>query len=69
MWKAAPSVKSESTHLAAKLHMQNDFEKKIFFFFTIYVYEYTVADMPAEGAADPITDGCEPPWGCWELNP
>ena len=17
---------------------------------------------------DPITDGCKPPWGCWELN-
>ena len=19
-------------------------------------------------ASDPIIDGCEPPWGCWELN-
>jgi hypothetical protein len=21
-----------------------------------------------KGEADPITDGCEPPCGCWELN-
>jgi hypothetical protein len=21
------------------------------------------------GASDPVTDGCEPPCGCWELNP
>jgi hypothetical protein len=23
--------------------------------------------MPEE-ASDPVTDGCEPPCGCWELN-
>ena len=28
------------------------------------------ADTPAgqKRASDPITDGCEPPCGCWELN-
>ena len=25
------------------------------------------SDTP-EGASDLITDGCEPPCGCWELN-
>jgi hypothetical protein len=25
------------------------------------------SDTPEEGS-DPITDGCEPPCGCWELN-
>jgi hypothetical protein len=25
------------------------------------------SDTPKE-ASDPITDGCEPPCGCWELN-
>jgi hypothetical protein len=25
------------------------------------------SDTPEE-ASDPITDGCEPPRGCWELN-
>jgi hypothetical protein len=40
--------------------------KKIYF----YLNEYTVAvysDTP-ERESDPITDGCEPPGGCWELN-
>ena len=35
------------------------------------LYEYTVAvfrHTPVECASDPITDGCEPPCGCWELN-
>jgi hypothetical protein len=34
-----------------------------------FPYEYTVAvfrHTPEEGI--PITDGCEPPWSCWELN-
>ena len=25
-------------------------------------------DSPEEGMMNPITDGCEPPCGCWELN-
>jgi hypothetical protein len=24
--------------------------------------------MHEKRASDPITDGCEPPCGCWELN-
>jgi hypothetical protein len=24
--------------------------------------------MHRKRASDPITDGCEPPYGCWELN-
>ena len=35
------------------------------------LYEYTVAvfrHTPVECASDPITDCCDPPCGCWELN-
>jgi len=35
-----------------------------------YMYVNTLSlssDTPEEGS-DPITDGCEPPYGCWELN-
>jgi hypothetical protein len=43
-----------------------------FFFLKIYlfyVYEYTVAVFRHQKrASDPITDGCELPCGCWELN-
>jgi hypothetical protein len=44
------------------------------FFFKYYlfnVYEYTVAvfrHTRRRQASDPITDGYEPPCGCWELN-
>jgi hypothetical protein len=43
---------------------------RIFFFFLFYVYEYTVAVFrdTRRGHQIPITDGCEPPCGCWELN-
>jgi hypothetical protein len=38
--------------------------------YSFYVYEYTVAVclQTHQKALDPITDGCEPPCGCWELN-
>jgi hypothetical protein len=32
-----------------------------------YLYEYTVA-LLRDTRIDPITDGCELPCGCWELN-
>ena len=40
------------------------------FIYLFYVYEYTVADFrhSRRGLLDPITDGCELPCGCWELN-
>jgi hypothetical protein len=39
------------------------------FFFKVYVYEYTVSVLThLKRALDPITDGCEPPCGCSELN-
>jgi hypothetical protein len=45
------------------------FLKKIYVF---YLYAYTVAvfrHTPKECIRpDPITNGCEPPCGCWELN-
>jgi hypothetical protein len=31
--------------------------------YTIAVFRHT-----RKGHMDPITDGCEPPYGCWELN-
>jgi len=42
-----------------------------FFFFkkrSVYLsYEYTVTVFNTQGE-DSITDGCEPPCGCWDLN-
>jgi hypothetical protein len=34
------------------------------------MYECSAAYTPAgqKRAWDPLTDGCEPPCGCWELN-
>jgi hypothetical protein len=39
----------------------------LFFFLKIYLHKYTVADSE-EYLSDLITDGCEPPCGCWDLN-
>jgi hypothetical protein len=47
----------------------------VFFSFSFFknylfnVYEYTsYLQTHQKGALDPITDGCEPPCGCWELK-
>jgi hypothetical protein len=34
--------------------------------YLFYIHEYTVAVF--KRVSDPMTDGCEPPCGCWELN-
>ncbi|CAO2580696.1 hypothetical protein LEMLEM_LOCUS1572, partial [Lemmus lemmus] len=41
-----------------------------FFFLNIFIYWLYTACFPAhqKRASDLITDGCEPPCGCWELN-
>jgi hypothetical protein len=46
------------------------FLKKNTYFYFFNVYEYTVAVFrhTRRERWDPITDGCEPPCGCWELN-
>ena len=40
------------------------------YLFTYYVYNILSVCMPIgqKRAPDLITDGCEPPCGCWELN-
>ena len=42
------------------------------FFFKIYLFiicKYTVAVFRHQKrASDLVTDGCEPPCGCWDLN-
>jgi len=41
----------------------------LFFRFTYFMCEDTVTVFRHQKrASDPITDGCEPPCGCWELN-
>ena len=60
------------------LSVQFDFYLNTFYFFFkyylfiyFYLYEYTVVvfrHTPVEYASAPITDGCEPPCDCWELN-
>jgi hypothetical protein len=48
--------------------------KDVFFFLKIYLFimcKYTVAVFrPSRRGreSDLITDGCEPPCGCWDLN-
>jgi hypothetical protein len=43
-----------------------------YFFFLRFIYLFNVGEYTTfalfRGASDPITDGCEPPCGCWELN-
>jgi hypothetical protein len=34
----------------------------------MYVSTLSLSSDTTEEASDPITDGCEPPCGCWELN-
>jgi hypothetical protein len=36
----------------------------------VHLYEYTVVCLQTlqNRVSDPITDGCEPPCGCWKLN-
>jgi hypothetical protein len=45
---------------------------KLLFLFKIYLfyeYEYTVTIFRHQKRASyPITDGCQPPCGCWEFN-
>jgi len=46
------------------------FQNLFIYLFTYYVYSVLLTYMPThqKAAPDPITDGCEPPCGCWELN-
>jgi hypothetical protein len=40
------------------------------FIYLSYVWVHcSCLQTPQKSALDPITDGCEPPCGCWELNP
>ena len=34
----------------------------------MYVRTLLLSSDTQKRASDPITDGCEPPCGCWELN-
>ena len=43
-------------------------KKKIIYLLCIHYSVYVYACRPEEGTPDLITDGCEPPCGCWELN-
>jgi hypothetical protein len=36
--------------------------------YLLYLYEYTVFQVHQKRASDPISDGCESPCSCWELN-
>jgi hypothetical protein len=38
------------------------------FFFLICLFKYCFLQTHQKRASDPISDGCEPPCGCWELN-
>jgi hypothetical protein len=45
------------------------FKRYLFIYLLIIIYKYTVAVFTHQKrASDLITDGCEPPCGCWDLN-
>jgi hypothetical protein len=44
------------------------FLKDLFIYFLFVATLLLSSDTPEEGHWIPITDGCEPPRGCWELN-
>jgi len=48
------------------LSQQGHFLNKDLFIYSMYVSTLSLSDQ--KRASDPITDGCEPPCGCWELN-
>jgi hypothetical protein len=51
--------------------MTNNFQFYIFcciFFKDLFIFIYEYTDIHHKSALDPITDGCEPPCSCWELN-
>jgi hypothetical protein len=51
------------------LSLSNMFLKDFIIFKRFYAYEYTtIALFRHIRRGHPITDGCEPPCGCWELN-
>lgn len=53
-------------HLVMSPYIPAPFKKICIYF---YICEYTVCSSDTlEEGSDPITDGCEPPQGCWELN-
>ncbi|EDL23115.1 mCG145372, partial [Mus musculus] len=67
---SSPSPSSPSS-FSSSLCVCDLFCFSFFFLSFIYlIYEYTVVvfRMSPKRASDPITDGCEPPCGCWELN-
>jgi hypothetical protein len=40
-----------------------------FFFFKIFIYLFYVSTLQTlQRESDFVTDGCEPPRGCWDLN-
>jgi hypothetical protein len=51
---------------------QTDRQNVLGFFFKIYLFYVSTLSLPSDThqkrASDLITDGCEPPCGCWELN-
>jgi hypothetical protein len=51
--------------------MRGKFRVKKIINITYFIYMSSLllsSDTPEERALDPITDGCELPCGCWDLN-
>ena len=42
--------------------------KKIYLFIYYMCVHCSCPQTQQKRASDPITDGCEPPCGCWDLN-
>ena len=44
------------------------FFKRCIYLFYVYEYNYGCLQTHQKRMSDPITDGCEPRCGCWDLN-
>jgi hypothetical protein len=49
-------------------HQIHLFLSFFYYFYFTYMSTLSLSQIHQKAALDPITDGCEPPCGCWELN-
>jgi hypothetical protein len=59
---------SQRSYFGIILQLSSTFPSFLLSFFKIYLLNVSTLQTPKKRASDLITDGCEPPCGCWNLN-
>jgi hypothetical protein len=70
-WQADSCQSFLSHSVPPILSVSLTLQKPLYFYLFIFIYMSTLqlsSDTHQKKASDPITDGCEPPCGCWDLN-